>query len=131
MNKKPIGITLIAVYSVLGGILSFLAGSLLLLASSIPDIPLWITLLGIIIVIYSVLLLTAMYGLWSLQTWGINFSRWLYIAAIPLGIISIFPIYPDSEFTVGNLILQLVGIVLAAIIIKYLYSPKIQNLYSV
>ncbi|NQY26728.1 MAG: hypothetical protein HRT92_06065 [Piscirickettsiaceae bacterium] len=131
MNKnKPVGIVLIAIYSALSGLLIFGLGALMMFASAIPDMPIWITLLGVIFMALGVFLLAAMYGLWSIQTWGLKASKWLYVISIPLGLISIFPIYPDSEMTTANTILQLLGICLAAFIIYYLSKPSVVALYQ-
>jgi len=131
MNKnKPVGIVLIAIYSALSGLLMFILGALMMFASAIPDMPVWITLVGIIIMVLGVCLLAAMYGLWSIQAWGLKVSKWLYVISIPLGLISIFPIYPDSEMTTANTIMQLIGISVAAFIIYYLSKPSVVALYQ-
>ena len=131
MNKnKPAGIVLIAVYSALSGLLLFGAGALMMLASAVPDMPIWITLLGVICMALGACLLAAMYGLWSVQIWGLKMAKWLYVISIPLGIISIFPIYPGSEMTTGNTVLQLLGIGSAAFIIYYLSKPNVVALYQ-
>jgi uncharacterized membrane protein (DUF2068 family) len=129
-KNKTAGIVLIAIYSGLSGLLMFGGGALMMLASAVPDIPIWITLLGVIFMALGVFLLAAMYGLWSVQTWGLKIAKWLYVIFIPLGIISIFPIYPDSEMTTGNTVLQLLGIGLAAFIIYYLSKPNVVALYQ-
>lgn len=130
-NKKPLGIVLISIYNALGGILLSVAGIIMLFASSIPEMPLLITLFGIVFTVFGVVSLAAMYGLFSIQTWGLILSKWLYVIYIPLGFISIFPIYPDSEMTTANTVLQLVGIALAVLIINYFRKPKIVDLYQV
>jgi len=108
----------------------FILGALMMFASAIPDMPVWITLVGIIIMVLGVCLLAAMYGLWSIQAWGLKVSKWLYVISIPLGLISIFPIYPDSEMTTANTIMQLIGISVAAFIIYYLSKPSVVALYQ-
>lgn len=130
-NKKPTGITLIAIYSAFSGVLTLLGGAGMLLASSIPDLPVWITLLGLVATILGVFFLAAVYGLWTFQEWGRNILKWLYIISIPLGIASIFPIYPGSEMTIANTLLQLVGIVVAVLVIWYLSKQSIRALYEV
>ncbi|TVT48407.1 MAG: hypothetical protein FHK82_17750 [Sedimenticola thiotaurini] len=129
-KNKPVGIVLIAIYSALSGLLLFGAGALMMLASAVPDMPIWITLLGVIFMALGVFLLAVMYGLWSTQKWGLKIAKWLYVISIPLGIISIFPIYPGSEMTIGNTVLQLLGIGLAAFIIYYLSKPNVVALYQ-
>ncbi|TBR40982.1 hypothetical protein CBF23_011290 [Marinomonas agarivorans] len=128
-NKKPIGIALIAIYSAFSGILFLLTGAVMLLASAVPDMPVWMTIIGMLIIVFGVFSLAAVYGLWSIQAWGVKITKWLYIIAIPLGIISIFPVYPDSEMTVANTVLQIFGISISAIIIWYISKESIRELY--
>ena len=130
-RKKPAGIVVIAIYSAFSGVISFFAGLLFMLASAIPDIPAWFYALSTVFVLFGVLLFSSVYGLWSLQSWGWNFTFWLYIVSIPLGIISIFPIYPESEMTIGNTLFQLFGIAVAIAVILYIKKDEIQNLYDI
>jgi len=129
-NRKPIGIVLIAISNAIGGLLLALIGVLFMLAGGLPDIPAWIPLLGFILLFLRCLYLAATYGLWSLQTWGLNLTFWLYIIAIPLGIIFMFPIFPGQEMTVGNTIHQLVGIGLSILVIYYLSQPNVKSLFQ-
>jgi hypothetical protein len=129
-NRKPIGIVLIAIYNAIGGLLLAFVGAISAFASGLPDIPDWIPLLGFILLLPGCLYLAATYGLWSLQTWGLNLTFWLYIIAIPLGIIFMFPIFPGQEMTVGNTILQLVGIGLSILVIYYLSQPNVKRLFQ-
>lgn len=130
-NKKPAGVVMIAIYSAFGGVISLFGGVMMLFASGIPEMPLWVTLLGLVLTVYGVVLLAATYGLWSLQAWGWSMGRWLYILAIPLGVISIFPIYPGSEMTVANTVMQIFGIGLAIVIVRYLSSIRVRELYGI
>lgn len=129
-NKKSIGITLIAIYSAFSGVISLFGGGALLLASTMPDLPLWVTLVGLATTTFGVLLLAAVYGLWSFQSWGRNMVKWLYIISIPLGIASIFPIYPGSEMTTANTALQIIGIGVAVLVIWYLSKQSVRALYK-
>lgn len=130
-NKKPAGVVMVTIYSAFGGIIGLIGGGLMLFASGIPEMPLWITLVGLVLTAYGVVLLAATYGLWSLQDWGWSLGRWLYILAIPLGVISIFPIYPGSEMTIANTMLQIFGIGLAIVIVRYLSTAKVRELYGI
>lgn len=129
-KDKPAGIVAIAIYSAFCGVILLGVGALMMLASGVPDLPLWITLSGVVFMGMGVFLLVSMYGLWSIQGWGLKLAKWIYIVSIPLGVISIFPIYPESEMTTANTILQLIGIGLAASIIRYLSKPKVVSLYQ-
>ncbi|MDX2244201.1 MAG: hypothetical protein NW224_26305 [Leptolyngbyaceae cyanobacterium bins.302] len=129
-NRKPMGIVLTAIYNAIGGLLLAFAGAIFAFAGGIPDTPAWIPLLGFIFLLSACLYLAATYGLWSLQTWGLNLTFWLYIIAIPLEIISIFPIFPGQKMTAGNTIVQLVGIGLSVLVIYYLSQPNVKRLFQ-
>lgn len=130
-KEKTAGIVAISIYSGLSGFLLFFTGvAMVLLAAGMPELPIWVTLIGIAFNALGVFLFVAMYGLWSIKSWGLVVAKCLYFVSIPLSIISIFPIYPDSEMTTGNTVLQLVGASLAAYIIYYLSKPKVVSLYQ-
>jgi hypothetical protein len=129
-NRKTIGIVLTAIYNAIGGLIWALLGVLLMFAAGLPETPAWAPLLGFISLLLGCLFLAAVYGLWSLQTWGLNLTFWLYIIAIPLGIIAIFPIFPGQAMSVGNTILQLVGIALDILIIYYLSQLNVKRLFQ-
>jgi uncharacterized membrane protein (DUF2068 family) len=120
-----------AVYSAFGGIIILLAGLIMLFAGQVPDGNTFFTLGGIFSTAFGVLLLTAVYGLWSIQDWGRKLAFWLYAVSVPLGIASIFPIWPGQEVTTANTVLQLVGIAVDIVILAYLSKLSIKDLYSV
>lgn len=130
-QQKTAGITLIAIYSALTGLLSLFAGLVFSLFSAIPEIPLWASLLSFVFIIFGALLLASVYGLWTLQSWGWQFTFWLYLISIPLGFISIFPIFPGDEMSAGNTIFQLIGIAISIAVIMYLKKYEIQARYNV
>ena len=127
-RQKPAGVVVISIYSAFSGTISLFAGLVFILASAIPNIPAWIYMLSVVFVLFGVLLLASVYGLWSLQSWGRSLTFWLYIISIPLGIISIFPIFPSSKMSAGNTLFQLFGIGVDIAVIIYLKKDEIQNL---
>ncbi len=129
-KSKPIGLVLISIYGAFSGVLTLFLGAVILLFSSIPDMPAWLTVVSLISTLLGITLLASIYGLWTLQSWGGSLTYWIYMLSIPLAIISIFPIYPDSEFTIGNTILQLCGIAVAIFVLIYIKKPEIQALFT-
>ncbi|MCP5358228.1 MAG: hypothetical protein H7A06_08795 [Pseudomonadales bacterium] len=129
-NVKPLGIVLIVIFSVLTGLVSLLGGFLSMLLSGIPGISFFAYLLGTLFTAHAVFTFAAVYGLWVLQRWGLKLAFWLYIIAIPLGILAIFPILPGSEFTTANTVFQLIFIVIDFLIILYLGKLDIAILYD-
>lgn len=130
-KSKPFGLVLIMVYAVLGALVSIPTGLLLLLGSIVPGTSgLLLTVTGLFFIVLGVLELCAVIGLKSLSEWGRNLTFWLSIISIPLGVLAIFPLFPDTEFTAGNTILQIFGIGISALIIHYLLRPSVRSLFS-
>ena len=123
-NAKPLGLVLVVLYTALSGLTSLFASGLVLLASAIPGVPLWIGLFGFFLLIYTLLLFASVYGLWSLQAWGFNLAMFIYLVSIPIGLLAIFPILPDSQFSTFNTIYQLIGIAISVLVLWYLSRPN-------
>ena len=100
------------------------------LVSGTPGTGALFTIFSFIITAVGILLMASAYGLWTIQPWGKNFSWWLYVISIPLNVIAIFPLLPSQHMSVGNTVLQLLGIVVDVIIIGYLGKPEISGLYE-
>ena len=130
-RTKPFGIITIACYAALGAVLVIPSGLVMLLAGQIPGTEgVLFSIGGLLFSLFGVALLATVYGLWSLQNWGRNLMIWISAISIPLGVIAIFPVWPGSEFSAGNTILQLFGIVISGVIIYYLTRSHIRALYS-
>ena len=95
-----------------------------------PGASLYFTVMGPIAMTVGLLLLAAGYGVWTLQEWGRNLTLWLCAISIPLGIISILPIWPGQRMTIGNTVLQIVGVAVNVLIILYLIKPEIKTLFG-
>jgi hypothetical protein len=136
VTKKPFGITATAVYAAFSGLVCLLAGLIFLIASQTPAVSetpngsAVFTAGGLFLCVLGVFFLASVYGLWSLQEWGRVLTLWLSGISIVLGFISIFPIWPEQQFTVSNTILQLVGIGIYILIITYLSKKHIKGLFN-
>lgn len=130
MTKKPLGITATAIYSALNGVINLLIGLFLLIVSQARDSSIIYMAVGVLGCILGVFMFTAVYGLWSHQEWGRKLSIWLYGISAIFGIISIFPIWPQQKFTAFNTVLQLVGIGICAIIIRYMLKQHIKSFFG-
>ena len=129
-RSKPFGVIATIVYAIIGGLIALPGGLLMLLASSVPGTEaLMFTVAGILFSTLGVLYWAAVYGLKSLLEWGRQLMLWLSIISIPLGVISIFPIWPGQEMTAGNTVLQVFGIGISALIIHYLLRPSTRELF--
>lgn len=124
-NFKPLGLILIIIYSAMSALLLFFSGGLALIASALPGITFWVPILGITSVVTAVFLLATVYGLWTLQDWGFKLALIIYIISIPLGVVAIFPILPDSQFSMFNALFQILGIGIDVLVLWYLTGPVI------
>ena len=130
-RKKSFGVIAIAFYAALGAILVIPSGLVMLIAGQIPGGEgVLFSIGGLVFSTFGVALLAAVYGLWSLQDWGRKLMFWISVISIPLGVISIFPIWPGQVYSAGNTILQLFGIGISALIIHYLTREHIRLLFT-
>lgn len=129
-KAKPLGIVLIAIYSAVVGLFSLSVSFFSLLFAGIPGISFLAYLLGTLLMAHAIFSFAAVYGLWVMQRWGLKLTFWLYVIAIPLGIVSIFPIFPGAEFTTPNTVFQLIFIAIDMVAILYLSKLEIAILYD-
>ncbi len=124
-QKRPVGLVLISIYTAVSGLLSILAGVLGLFVSQL-EVPVWVTVFSVLLFLSGILELAVCYGLWSIQKWGLKLAIVVYIVSIPLGIIAMF----TGERTTGNVLLQLIGIVIAIVVLRYLFKPRVRMLFQ-
>jgi hypothetical protein len=111
-DSRPIGVSLIAIITILEGIVFLGVGGLVALAGGVADI-FWIAIVGILVLIFGFVFLALGSGLWNLKSW----AWWLTILFEILGII-------------GTLVLALVFpptfilTILSAIVLLYLLIVK-------
>ena len=130
-KKKPFGIIAIAVYAAFSGVILLPSGLFLLLAGQTPgSTGLILTLYGVLACVLGVVLFASIFGLSSLQEWGRQSMFWVSLISIPLGVVSIFPILPNQQFTTGNTVLQLVGIGISLLILHYLTRTHVKALFA-
>jgi hypothetical protein len=129
-SKKPVGIVLIALYSGFCGLAFVPIGCTSMLVGQTPSGGTMAVMVGIVFVVLGFLLLASVYGLWTIQPWGRNLTSWIYVASIPLGVISIFPVFTGQKMTVGNVLLQLLGIAVDLIVLGYLAKPEIKQMFG-
>ncbi len=130
-NKKPFGLIVTAFYAALAAVLVIPPGLAMLFAGQISGgVGVLFSIGGLLFCVFGFALLAAVYGLWSLQDWGRKLMFWISAVSIPLGVVSIFPIWPGQAYSVGNTIPQLFGIGISALIIYYLTREHIKQLFS-
>jgi uncharacterized membrane protein HdeD (DUF308 family) len=104
-KNRPLGVTIIAVLTAIGGIIFLASGAVLLLIG-----------IGIIFLALGVAYLVMAYGLWTGKRWAWTITLILSGIGIVLAIISI---------AAGN-IGSIVSIIIHAVVIYYLYRPSVK-----
>lgn len=120
-NKKPIGIVLIAIYTGFSALLSLGMG---IPAMFLGQFAAEAALISIFLITFGVLALATTYGLWTLEDWGYKLAKIVYMISIPLGVVAL-----ASDTSTGNIVMQIIGIAVAAWILFYLFKPEIKSLY--
>jgi hypothetical protein len=124
--QRPMGVTILAVLAAIGGILGILAGLALLAVGSVSDtlIPGFsglLAVLGLVTIVISIGDLAFAYGAWGLKPWAWMLGIALEAAGIVVDIL---------EFRSATASTTIVGIVIAAIIIYYLYQPHVRRAFG-
>lgn len=129
-RRKPLGITLIALYSGLSALMLVPAGCTITLLGQVPGVGGFASILGYMSSLLGLLSCAVVYGLWTLQEWGRSLAFWLFAVSIPLGIIAIFPPLAGPKATAGNTVFQLVSIAIDLLIVAYLTKQQVKELFS-
>ena len=106
LRNRPLGVTIIAVLTAIGGIIFLASGAVLLLIG-----------IGIIFLALGVVMA---YGLWNGKRWAWTITLILSGIGIILGVISI---------AAGN-IGSIVSIIIQAVVIYYLYRPSVKVFFG-
>jgi len=112
-QKRPTGITILAVLAVLGGLFGLLGGLALLVFAP---------LFGVITLVLAILDFAFAYGAWTLKSWG-------WTLGVALQVLSLL----SSALSVANgssIIGQILPVVIALIILYYLFRKDIQGAFG-
>jgi uncharacterized membrane protein (DUF2068 family) len=113
--QRPLGVTVIAILTVIGG-LGFLGSGALIFAL----IPLLGIIIGGVLVIIGIAYFVMAYGLWNGRRWAWKLTLILSVIGIILGIGSI---------VVGN-VGSLFHTIINAVVIYYLYRPNVKDYFG-
>ncbi len=118
---RPIGVTILAVLSILAAIFFLIVGPLALLAAAVagltPEEVQMLQFIGAVTVVLGIFYLVSGYGLLRLTVWG----WWLAIVVNFLSVISsIVQVVIDPAAFLG----QIIGLVIALIILGYLFVVR-------
>ena len=125
---RPTGITILAVLAAIGGVLGILGGVALVglggLAAGATGSAAYFGLgavAGVIVLVLGVLNLTFAYGAWTLKPWAWPLGVGLQVAGL---------IWSGLAAIQGDISGQIISIVIAAIILYYLFQPSIKALFG-
>jgi uncharacterized membrane protein (DUF2068 family) len=116
-QKRPLGLTIIAIFTLIGGIFSLLGGFVSFGVSTLSPELEGLAFLGIIATIIGIITLPAGYGLLKGKKWGWNLAIVANIISVPLNLAGVAGGTSDA----GSAIL---GIAFSIVIILYLMKPS-------
>ncbi|MGH2358862.1 MAG: hypothetical protein ACRDGJ_12795 [Candidatus Limnocylindria bacterium] len=125
--QRPMGVTIIAVLSAIGGVLGVLASLVLLglgaavgAATGLGGLAF---IAGLLVLLYSVLSLVLAYGFWTLKPWA-----WpLGVGVQILGVVqAVLQFMNDTSNIVGLVI----SLAIAAVILWYLFQPHVRGAFG-
>jgi len=128
-TARPMGITILAVLSAIGGVLSILGGIALIGlggvgAASTGQAALFGmgAIFGLLLLVSGIASLAFAYGAWTLQPWAWTLGVALQIISLALSVLSI----------VGgsDIASQIISIAIAGIILYYLMQPSIKAVFG-
>lgn len=106
---RPLGVTIIAILTAIGGIVFLASGAALLIIG-----------IGIIFLVLGVAFLVVAYGLW-------RGKRWAWTTTLILSVIGI--IVAIASLAVGNMG-AIVSIIIHGVVIYYLYRPNVKSFFG-
>jgi len=126
---RPMGITILAVLSAIGGVLSILAGIALIGlggvgAASTGQAALFGlgAIFGLLILASGIASLAFAYGAWTLQPWAWTLGVALQAISIGLAVLSVIG--------GSDIASQIIGVAISAIILYYLMQPSIKAAFG-
>jgi len=106
---RPLGVTIIAILTAIGGIVFLASGAVFLLIG-----------IGIIFLVIGIAFLVVAYGLWRGKRWAWTVTLILSVIGIILAIASI---------AIGN-VGAIVSIIIHGVVIYYLYRPNVKEFFG-
>jgi hypothetical protein len=139
--SRPAGIVVIAILTVLSGLLYVVLSTLVMLAAGMleglggalggaglgrpVEMPVFVIVLLYAGYFLGVFTLAAGYGLLTFEPWGPGLTRTVWLISVPIVLVLTFGI----ETTAASVISGLLWLVTIAAVIYYLSTPEVQALY--
>jgi hypothetical protein len=128
-TARPMGITILAVLSAIGGVLTILGGIALIGLGGVAGASSGSAALfgmgaifGLLLLVSGIASLAFAYGAWTLQPWAWTLGVALQIISLALSVLSIVG--------GGDISSQIISIAIAAIILYYLMQPTIKAAFG-
>jgi len=126
---RPMGITILAVLSAIGGVLGILGGVALIglggLAATSTGTAAYFGLgavWGLLILASAIASLVFAYGAWTLKPWAWPLGVALQIIGLALSALTVI--------SGGDISSQIISVVISLIILYYLFQPSIKSLFG-
>jgi hypothetical protein len=126
MSGKPLGIVLTAAYSAITAVFCVLLSFLGFFGAGLvqPAVAGWVSLLSFVGLALGIVAAAVAYGLWTRQPWAPNLTLYTFWVWVVLGVVAMF-----YDRTPGNMLLQIVGIVISLAVIRYVRQPEVAALF--
>ena len=128
-SARPTGITILAILSAIGGVLGLLGGIALVglggLAAASTGTAAFFGLgaiFGLILLATAIASLVFAYGAWNMLPWAWPLGVALQVISLALAALSVL--------SGGDLGSQIIGIVISAVILYYLFQPNIKAAFG-
>ena len=123
MQQRPLGVTIIAIFLILGGIIGILGGlvGLGLFGSPAGAAPAFWSVYSGSLLLVSIIELIVGIGLWMLKGWAWTIAVVVVILRIILDVISLF---------FGFSISPVIALVIHAIVLWYLFRPEVKKAFG-
>jgi len=119
-DTRPLGLTVVAIWTGVWGAFGALIGMLAAFAGGAG-----LALLGLLLVAWGVASLAVAHGLWTVQPRSHRWAKLLYIVGIALSLLDlVVPPYDD-----GTIALGVISIVVSGVILQYLARPEVAELF--
>ena len=126
---RPTGITILAVLSAIGGVLSILGGVALFGLGSVAAGATGTAgyfglgaIFGLLLLVVGIANLVFAYGAWSLQPWAWTLGVALQVLSLIFAALTVL-----GGGDIGS---QVIGVVISAVILYYLFTPAIKSAFG-
>lgn len=119
-KARPIGVTILAILNALGGIITLLGGAAAIMVTSTGILAGLGVAIGGFMILIGIFQLLVAWGLWTGKKWAWFLALIFGILGVILGLMSL----------VGGGLTGIVSLLINAIIVYYLFTPKVKAFFG-